>query len=58
MSINPNAEVRMQIELNELRDENKRLRAALSDLRERSVDEGIHHFVIRIDAALRRPTHD
>ena len=30
----------------------ERLTAALADLRERSVEEGIHHFVNRIDAAL------
>lgn len=30
----------------------ERLRAALTDLRARSVEEGIHHFVKRIDAVL------
>lgn len=35
-------------------DEIERLRAALADLRERSVEEGIHHFVKRIDAVLGR----
>jgi hypothetical protein len=34
----------------------QRLRAALTDLRQRSVEEGIHHFVNRIDAAL-EPLH-
>ena len=33
------------------RAEIARLRAVLVDLRERSVEEGIHHFVILIDAA-------
>jgi hypothetical protein len=33
--------------------ENERLRGALADLRERAVEEGIHHFVNRIDAALK-----
>jgi hypothetical protein len=32
----------------------EQLTAALEDLRERSVEEGIHHFVNRIDAALKR----
>ena len=39
-------------ELVELRAEVERLTAALKDLRERAVEEGIHHFVNRIDAAL------
>ena len=30
----------------------KRLRATLKDLRERSIEEGIHHFVKLIDKAL------
>ena len=30
----------------------ERLREVLTDLRERSVEEGIQHFVTRIDAAL------
>jgi CRP-like cAMP-binding protein len=34
------------------RTEIERLAAALTDLRERSVEEGIQHFVTRIDAAL------
>jgi len=37
---------------NELRAEVARLKAAMKDLRERAVEEGIHHFVNRIDAAL------
>jgi len=31
----------------------ERLMAALTDLRERAAEEGIHHFVNRIDAALK-----
>lgn len=38
-------------------DEIERLLAVLSDLRERSVEEGIHHFVKRIDAALSSQQH-
>jgi len=36
----------------EAADEIERLREVLTDLRERSVEEGIQHFVTRIDAAL------
>jgi hypothetical protein len=38
-----------------LEAEIERLRAALTDLRERAVEEGIHHFVTRIDITLKRP---
>lgn len=39
-------------EIKRLQDDNERLRAVLTDLRIRSVEEGIHHFVKRIDAVL------
>jgi hypothetical protein len=45
-------EMDVRIERWQLRVEVERLTAALKDLRERSVEEGIQHFVKRIDVAL------
>ena len=39
----------VKAELVRLRDENRRLKALLADLRARSVEEGITHFVNLID---------